>query len=197
MKANPRYAHFCQVLEKRSSAWLGPWEGDCWRYQAIGFPSSKEILSGDGAYMNGGRWNAPDSFRTIYGSTDDVTAVRESRAVAKYYGVVSREPRLLVCLHAKLKRLLDLTDAKVRRSLGVTLKEIEAENWRKLQDSGKESFSQSLGRAARKCGAEGILVPSFASKKGVNVAIFPRDLDPGSFLGIWEQAKLDKMLKGR
>jgi len=153
---------------------MKPWEGDCWRFQAVDFPSADEILSGEGAYRNGGRWNGINSFRAFYGSTDDVTATRESAALAKYYGFPCREPRLLVCIHCKLTRLLDFTSGSIRRSLGITLKEIEAEDWRKLQATGIEALSQALGRAAREQGAEGLLTRSFANRGGVNIVVFPQ-----------------------
>ena len=59
-----------------------------------------------------------------------------------YSPIVSNVLRVL-----KLERVLDLTDAGIRRSLGVTLEELASEDWRKLLNAGRESFGQALGRA--------------------------------------------------
>jgi hypothetical protein len=55
----------------------------------------------------------------------------------------------------------------------VTLAELAAEDWRKLQAAGKESFTQAIGRAAAAAGGSGLLSRSAAVPRGVNVAIFP------------------------
>jgi len=47
---------------------------------------------------------------------------------------------LLVTIEARLDRVLDLSDAVVRRSLGVTLEELASEDWRKLLNDHRESF---------------------------------------------------------
>lgn len=56
--------------------------------------------------------------------------------------------------------MLDLTSIRIRRTLGVTLKELAEEDWRKLLQAGQESSSQALGRAASVNGASGLLVRS-------------------------------------
>ena len=195
MKANPRYPHFKELLETPGSEWLVPWEGDCWRFQSVNFPKPEQILDGKGALRHGGRWNAPGSFPVVYGSTDDVTAVKESSAAAAYYNFPMRDPRILVAIHFKLRGVLDLTDASVRRKLGVTLSEIRREDWRKLQERGSESLSQGLGRAAFRLGAEGVLNLSFAHHRGLNIAFFPGNQMAGSSAKVWHEDELRKMLE--
>lgn len=56
----------------------------------------------------------------------------------------------------------------------MTLKELAAEDWRKLMQAGVESSSQALGRAGAANGASGVLVRSAAVPLGINVAVFPR-----------------------
>jgi RES domain-containing protein len=192
MKANPRHSYFLDVLTKHVSTLPVPWSGDCWRFQDADFPRSDQILSGHGAYLNGGRWNGIKQFPAVYGSTDEHTAIDESNARAKRYGIVVRKPRVVVAIHLQLQRVLDLTDAEVRRKLGITLKEIAAEDWEKLQDSGVESLSQALGRAAHESWAEAILVKSFARRSGVNVAFFPKNRLPISTVKIWDEGSLPR-----
>ena len=61
----------------------------------------------------------------------------------------------------------------LRRALDLSLKELGAEDWRKLLAAGKESFTQALGRAVAAAGGSGLLARSAAVKRGVNVVIFP------------------------
>lgn len=192
MKANPRYSEFQSALKAHAGDWFGPWEGDSWRFQDIEFPTAKEILSGRGAELCGGRLNFRGSFPVVYGSIAEDTALKESEARAKRYGLVVRKPRILVAIELKLQRVLDLRRADVRRHLGITLKELQHEDWEKLQDRGTESLSQALGRAAFDLGAEAVMIPSFAHRGGVNVAWFPRNKVKGSGASIHEGSKLPK-----
>ena len=61
----------------------------------------------------------------------------------------------------------------MRRTLGVNLKELAAEDWRKLLQAGKESSSQTSGRACAKVGASGLFARSAAVPRGINVVVFP------------------------
>jgi len=190
MKANPRYVHFYSVLSALDANWLTPWQGDCWRYQEIDFPSGKEILSGDGAFFNGGRLNVKGSFQVVYGSATEETALEESAARAKRYGLTVRKPRILVCIEIKLQKMLDLRQKPLLKALGVTLAELGSENWETLQNNGIESLGQSLGRAAFETEAEAVIIPSFAHDGGFNVAYFPKRRLHGSTVRIVEGKKL-------
>jgi len=172
LQPNPRFAEFQQILAAHPE-WLKPWSGTFFRFQTIDFPAAKDVVSGGGARVHGGRWNQP-GLATVYGSTTDTTALEECKANDRYYGVQTRGPRLLVAIEAHLTGVLDLTSAGIRRSLGVTLNELAAEDWRKLLAAGQESSSQALGRAGAANGASGLLVRSAAVPLGINVAAFPR-----------------------
>lgn len=152
---------------------MKPWTGTFFRFQTIDFPAPKDVLSGEGARERGGRWNQP-GLAAVYGSTTDVTALEECKANDRYYGVRTKSPRLLVAVEARLVGVLDLTSSAIRRGLNVTLKELAAEDWRKLLQAGRESSSQALGRAGATVGASGLLVRSAAVVRGINVVVFPR-----------------------
>lgn len=184
MKANPRYAHFFSVLVADYAKWLAPWEGDCWRYQDVEFPSAKEVLSGEGARQNGGRLNTIGSFPVVYGSSAEKTALDESAARARRYGLTVRKPRILVCIEMKLQKVIDLRNEPLLRALGLTLAELGAEDWETLQSNGTESMGQSLGRATFDTGVEGVLIPSFAHPEGLNIAWFPPNHVHGSVVRI-------------
>jgi RES domain-containing protein len=110
----------------------------------------------------------------------------------RYYGVVTKSPRLLVAIEADVNRMLDLTNPDLRRELDVTLIELAAEDWRKLLAVGKESFTQALGRAVAATGGSGQPARSAAVRRGVNVVIF-RGVCPGDELQIVDAAKLDQL----
>ena len=152
--------------------WFTSWTGTLFRFHTIDFPTAKDVLSGEGARKHGGRWNPP-GLATVYGSTTDTTALEECKANDRYYGVVTKSPRLLVAIEAQLTRVVDLTNPDIRRALDISLKELAAEDWRKLMAAGKESLTQVLGRAVAEVGGSGLLARSAGVKRGFNVAIFP------------------------
>ena len=168
---NPRYAEFRAVLAAHPE-WLVQWSGCFFRFQTIQFPSAKDILSGAGAKQRGGRWN-PSGLAAIYGSTTDTAALEEAKANDHYYGIETKTPRLVVAIQAKVAHILDLTSPAIRRQLGITLAELAGEDWRKLLQSGQESLSQALGRAAASTGASGLLVRSAAVHQARNIILFP------------------------
>jgi RES domain-containing protein len=174
---------------------LRPWKGAAYRATTLDYPSPKSILLGQGSFLHGGRWNAIGSFRAVYGSTKDTVAVAESRATADYAHVPLpfRTPRLLVAIELSLQAVLDLTAADARATLGIILEELKAEDWRKVQAEGVESFTQTIGRAVFTNGGEGLLVPSARVVFGVNVIYFPENHREASSVAVLEAEKLDRV----
>lgn len=189
---HPRFAELRDELQAHPE-WFVPWQGTLYRFQTVDFPTPGDVLSGAGASGRGGRWNGP-GLATVYGSTTDTTALEECKAHDRYYGVETKSPRLLVAIEAQLTRTLDLTDAAMRRAMGVTLEELAAEDWRKLMAAGKESFTQAIGRAVAAAGGSGLLSRSAAVKGGVNVAVFP-GVVASDFLAVVEGGKLEKLAR--
>lgn len=150
---------------------------------------------GQGSFLYGGRWNAPGSFRAVYGSTVDVVAVQESRANAEYAGISLpfRTPRLLVVVELALRKVLDLTTAETLAAMDVTADELRAEDWRKVQAEGFESFTQSLGRAVFESDANGLLVPSARVADGVTVVYLPENRATADEANVCEAEQLDRM----
>ena len=145
MKPNPRYDEVLDALQSGKSDLCGSWVGDCWRYQAITHPSGRDILSGKGAFSNGGRWNAPGAFPVVYGSTTASVALAESEANDRYFGIVCRKARLHVCIGMSFSRVLDLTAAPVLRKLGLKTRDLQAEDWRKINGERMKASRNALG----------------------------------------------------
>ncbi|MCP5535092.1 MAG: RES family NAD+ phosphorylase [Akkermansiaceae bacterium] len=78
MKHNPRYDDIFKAIAEHKDTLIVPWQGECWRFQAASYPTGKEILSGQGAYVNGGRWNAAGTTQVVYGSTSEEVALKEA-----------------------------------------------------------------------------------------------------------------------
>jgi RES domain-containing protein len=187
---HPRFAELRDEFRDHPD-WFTLWNGTLFRFHTVDFPTAKDVLSGGGARNHGGRWNPP-GLATLYGSTTDTTALEEGKANDRYYGVVTKSPRLVVAIEARLTRVLDLTHPDIRRALDLTLAELAAEDWRKLLAAGKESLTHVLGRAVAEAGGSGLLARSAAVKRGVNVVIFP-GVCAVDHLEIVEGRKLEKL----
>ena len=168
--------------------WFSSWAGTLCRFHTVDYPTAKDVLSGRGASGRGGRWNPP-GLATVYGSTTDITALEECKANDRYYGVETKSPRLLVAIEGRLTHVLDLTAPAIRRALDVSLAELAAEDWRKVLATGKESFTQTVGRAVAAGGGSGLVARSAAVPRGVTVAVF-RGVRRGDRLEIVEGEKL-------
>ncbi len=64
VRPNPRYSEFVYRLA-RFSPKPADWSGVTFRSVELEHASPEQILSGDGSFKHGGRWNAPESFPVI------------------------------------------------------------------------------------------------------------------------------------
>ena len=99
LKPNRAFVEFSRRL-KEAREIFQPWKGTIYRVTTLKYREPRIILLGEGSYCNGGRWNAIESFRAVYGSVDDVTALKESKANAEYANLPYpfRETRLIVAV---------------------------------------------------------------------------------------------------
>ncbi|HEY6608002.1 MAG TPA: RES family NAD+ phosphorylase [Candidatus Limnocylindria bacterium] len=135
------------------------WKGAVLRHHAPRYGA----LDGEGARVNGGRWNPPESFPVVYTALDRATVDAEIDRLARRSGlsVESLLPRRLSRIDADLTKVLDLTDRAVRRRLGVTLALLTADDW---------GATQRIGQAAQFLGFEAILAPG--ADGGTTLAMF-------------------------
>jgi RES domain-containing protein len=111
----------------------------------------------------GGRFNPPGSFPVAYlakiadggRATMCRYIVNETSAESKF---------VILILEINLSKVLDLTQASVRRSVGISLAD--------LTHPESYSLSRSIGLAAHESGFEGIIYPRPLGRGARNMAIF-------------------------
>ena len=191
LKPNHAFDEFRRRLEAYPELFQ-PWKGTIYRVATAKYADERSFLFGEGSFLYGGRWNAIGSFRAVYGSTDDVVALAESKANAEYANLPYpfRETRLVVALDVALSRVVDLTVTETLDALGVTEEELRREDWRKVQEQGFESLTQALGRALFAGKAEGLVARSARVEKGINIAYFPQNKQRGSEVRLCEAQEL-------
>ena len=135
-----------------------PFEGEAYRHIA----SKWHPLSGAGARSQGGRWNPPESFATLYLALSKETAVEEFRRMASRNGRSPDEfvPRRLYRIHLELSTVVDLTGEEMPGSLADL----------NFQTSDLTA-TQGVGEAAQYLGREAIRAPS-AAGIGEVLAVF-------------------------
>jgi RES domain-containing protein len=141
---------------------LGPTAhaGPAYRHQAAGW----NPLSGAGARIQGGRWNPPNSFATIYVAVTRETAIAEFNRMAARAGRRPEDftPRRLYTFELRLHGLVDLRPTDARTAVDLDDDDI-------LGDDA--SACQAVGEAAETLGREGIIAPS-ATGLGIVLAVF-------------------------
>ena len=180
LKAYPHSGVLDRALAKSLGLAL-PFEGVVFRSMGLRYANQEDASSGAGPRLYGGRWN-PIGLATFYASFSIELAGAEALAISRYYGTDPARtlPRVDAAFGVKLQRLLDLTDRKVRRRLGVTLTELRTSNWRAKNDRGEEDLTQAVGRCSAETGFEGLIVPSSEMIRGSNLVVFVRQLLRGS-----------------
>lgn len=159
---------FVRALDRLTPA---PWQGVVLRHHAPRY----RALDGDGARANGGRWNPPGSFAVVYTALDRLTIDAEFERLTRRTGLAATAflPRRLARIDVALTRVLDLTDARIRRRLGVTLQQLTHDDW---------SRTQGIGAAAQFLGYEGILAPG--ADGGTTLAVFTDSLGPDAHVEV-------------
>lgn len=161
-----------------------PYRGEAFRHLAPRW----HPLSGGGARIQGGRWNPPESFATLYLALQRPTAAAEFHRMAARIGRSPEDfvPRRLYRYRLDLQAVLDLTAE--RAQLPQALAELD------LQACDLKA-TQAVGEAAEQLGREAIKAPS-ATGTGDVLAVFIDRLLPDSAVEpldfeTWESAPAD------
>lgn len=157
--------HLAQAIDALQSV---AYEGEAYRHVAAG----RSPLSGAGARSQGGRWNPPQSFATLYLGLERETVIAEFERLAARSGLAPRDflPRHFYRYAVRLERLVDLRDEGAQAALGITDTDLA---------SNDLSACQAIGEAGHYLGYEGILAPS-AAGHGTVLGIFSDRLRAGS-----------------
>jgi hypothetical protein len=78
----------------------------------------------------------------------------------------------LAACYVQVSRVLDLSDAAVRRLLSVKAQQLKTEPWRAEQHAGREALTQAIGRVAREAYFQGLLTMSARRQLGRNLTLF-------------------------
>lgn len=121
-------------------------------------------LSGAGARLQGGRWNPPESFSTLYLALAQATVVAEFYRMAERQGRAPEDflPRQMHRYDVTLAAALDLRVPVAQDSLDLTPEALRALDARRCQE---------IGAAAHYLGFEAIVAPS-ATGNGTVLAVF-------------------------
>ncbi|RED45624.1 RES domain-containing protein, partial [Seonamhaeicola aphaedonensis] len=131
------------------------WEGKVYRYEQ---PDRVDGTWQVNKYNKAAdhRYSKPGEAAVYAGITKET-----AKAEISHYNALGG--RVVVSKDVKLNNALDLTDAKVRKELGVTLKDLTSDGY---------DITQKIGTYARQNGYDGIIAPSARDKSGANVIIF-------------------------
>lgn len=129
-------------------------------------------MSGEGARIQGGRWNPPESFPTLYLAFAVGTVAAEFSRLATKAGRQTKDflPRELYRIDVELTTVLDLTEPGNLAVLGVTMATLTAED---------TSLPRAIGDAAHYLDIEAIQAQSAAvTTEAAVLAVFTDKLSP-------------------
>ena len=139
MHSHPDYPDLVAAL-RRASATTASFRGTLYRACDPTYANTRDLLTGEGSRRHGGRWNGPGTFATVYLAQTVEGAIAETLGLPPHVGLdpARRLPLTLVAIEARLGAVLDLTDAPMRRTLGVTLTAMNACDWRNENAAGQK-----------------------------------------------------------
>jgi RES domain-containing protein len=123
---------------------------------------SFDSLSGEGARIHGGRFNAKGT-AALYTALRQETAWLEAQQGFPF----KAQPMTVVGYKVDCADIVDLTNDAERYRLGIDLSELACP-WEDLALKRQEPPSWALANRLVKAGAAGIIAPSFASGAGPN-----------------------------
>lgn len=124
-------------------------------YRALNPVYAREPLSGRGAELYGGRFNAKGT-PALYTALDPTTALREANQVG------SLQPTILVSYTADLGPIFDTRNVESLTRYDVTDAMLADPAWRMKMLEGNKVPTQDLARALIRDGFAGLLIRSFA-----------------------------------
>ncbi len=181
LSPHPDRARLESLFRGRADIRAG-WAGTAYRGARPRYARDPDFLSGQGSKIAGGRWNPPDSCRTIYACTAGLTVLKEAFAASRRAGIPDSAslPVTIRSFECTLQEVVDLSDPAIQTALGLNMRALLAEDW--LRPSPHEAHCQAVGHEAFRAGIEGLLVPSAADPHDTNLVVFVDNLLAGSTL---------------
>jgi RES domain-containing protein len=175
---NPDFATFQARLSEIGKSFDRVLDQDVFRFINPKFSNAPDIVSGAGTLYASGRWLAVGTTRLSYSALSPETALAEVLAHVRYYNLPLSKalPSVLVNLHLKVSRVLDLREKQVQQALGLSLRDMRDVDWRLENQAEREAVTQAWGKAFSAALLEAVIVPSAADPHGANVLIFPDHL---------------------
>jgi RES domain-containing protein len=173
---HPRSSQLAEAI--RTARTIG-WSGRIIRATSLRYATRRDLITGEGARVYGGRWN-PRGVPALYGSLEMATALAEMLAYFHDQGLPETEalPCAWVGFDIQLDQVLDLRQQDIRRCLRVNRGQLVNEPWRELQAQGQEALTQAIGRLGAQAGLQGLLVASARARRGSNLVVLnPRRLE--------------------
>jgi RES domain-containing protein len=124
-------------------------------YRALNPVFAREPLSGRGAELYGGRFNAKGT-PALYTSLSVMTALREANQAGSF------QPTTLVSYDAEIDDVFDTRDDAGLEAMGVSAADLADNSWRDQMKKGI-ARTQAFARTLIAAGHNGLLVRSFAS----------------------------------
>ncbi|GAB5434400.1 MAG: RES family NAD+ phosphorylase [Epibacterium sp.] len=158
-------------------------------YRALNPVYAREPLSGRGAELYGGRFNAKGT-PALYTALDPTTALREANQVG------SLQPTILVSYTADLGPIFDTRDVESLTRYDVTDAMLADPAWRMKMLEGDKVPTQDLARALIRDGFAGLLIRSFA--KGAtpgdfNIVLWSWTSESCSLAVVDDEGRLSRM----
>jgi len=139
-------------------------------FRLISSKHADEILSPLGSLEYGGRYNPPGEFGALYiGETREVCEAERNRKTKDFLLVSQITGKIKV----SCEKVLDLTDPKTLKKLGIKKEELLRE-----EKDGGWDLTWNIARLAYQFGIEAILAPSITGV-GNNLVIFDKYIKSG------------------
>jgi RES domain-containing protein len=159
-------------------------------YRALNPIYAREPLSGRGAELYGGRFNAK-GVPALYSSLSVMTALREANQVG------SLQPTTLVSYEAEIENIFDCRDEAALAAEGMDTAALADATWRdQMKANGGEAATQAFARRLIDAGYNGLFVRSFAagsSAEDLNLVLWRwSDATPTRLVLIDDEGRLSR-----
>lgn len=134
-------------------------------FRIVSTKRADEILSTQGSFAYGGRYNPPNEFGALYLGETIQVCKQERKRKSKDYLLA---PQIIGKVKVSLEKVLDLTDPKILKRLGIRKEDLLHAGDEEIWD-----LTWAIARLAYQSGIEAILAPS-VTKAGKNLIIFDK-----------------------